>query len=217
METTEKEKYLQQISHIRQIMETNTQFLSLSGLSGVWAGTVAIAGCFITSILFRDNFLLMKTWNYLMPQTALSDGHEIIISVCAAAMTILILAVAGGFLFTLMKVRKRGEKLWNAVSKKMLVELFAVLAVGGIFCVIQLERHHYEYVIGSTLLFYGLALFQISKYTVREIKLLSVCIIALGLINAWFTQYGVLFWLIGFGVLHIVYGALMYLKYDRSK
>ncbi|MDB5227108.1 MAG: hypothetical protein JWN78_1301 [Bacteroidota bacterium] len=216
METTEKEKYLEQISQIRQIMDTNTKFLSLSGLSGVWAGMVAIAGCFITSILFHDNFLLRKTWNYMTPETARAGGHEIIITICAAAMTILIVAVAGGFLFTLMKVHKRGERLWNAVSKKMLAELFAVLTVGGIFCLVQLEQHHYEYVIGSTLLFYGLALFQISKYTVREIKLLSFCIIALGLINTWFTQYGLFFWLIGFGVLHIVYGALMYLKYDRD-
>jgi hypothetical protein len=216
METNEKEKYLEQISHIRHMMETNTKFLSLSGLSGVWAGTVGIVGCFITASIFQDNFLLTKTWNSLQDSWMRPDGHRMIFLVCVAAMCILFLAVTGGFFFTYIKVKRQNDTMWNAVSRKMLLELFAVLAVGGIFCIIQLEQHHYAYAIASTLLFYGLALFQISRYTVREIKYLSFCIIALGLINAWFSQYGVLFWVLGFGILHIFYGTAMYFKYDRK-
>jgi len=39
--------------------------------------------------------------------------------------------------------------------------------------------------------------------------------IALGLLAGLFMNFGMLFWTIGFGVLHIVYGFVMYLKYDK--
>ena len=66
------------------------------------------------------------------------------------------------------------------------------------------------------LVFYGLALINASKYTLEDIRHLGYCEIVLGLLSAWFIGYGLLFWAIGFGVLHIVYGTIMYFKYDRA-
>jgi len=218
MEVSEKEKYLQQINTIKTLMESNAKFLSLSGLSGVWAGSVALIGCIATSIFMKDNFILSNTWNQILAQNnnfveANSNARTLFFIACV----ILFFAVIGGFIFTFLKVKKLGENLWNSVSKKMLVELFSILSIGGIFCIIQLKQHQYAYVIATTLLFYGLALFHISKYTVRDIQYLSFFLILLGLLNTYFNNYGVLFWCIGFGVLHIFYGTAMYLKYDRIK
>ena len=47
------------------------------------------------------------------------------------------------------------------------------------------------------------------------VRYLGLSEIALGLISCFFIGYGLLFWALGFGVLHIVYGALMYNKYER--
>lgn len=68
----------------------------------------------------------------------------------------------------------------------------------------------------TCLIFYGIGLYIISRYTVRDIKILSICMIILGLLNAYYIYSGILFWFIGFGILHIVYGITMYLKYDRK-
>jgi hypothetical protein len=218
MEVSEKEKYLQQISTIKSLMESNTKFLSLSGLSGVWAGSVALVGCALTALYMHDNFFLTNTWSVIVaennnPLYANSNAITLFLFACI----ILFFAVAGGFVFTYFKVQQLGETLWNSVSKKMLFELFSILSVGGIFCIIQLMQHQFLYLISTTLLFYGLALFHISKYTVRDIQYLSFLLILLGLLNTIFHNHGVLFWCIGFGLLHIFYGTAMYFKYDRIK
>jgi hypothetical protein len=67
----------------------------------------------------------------------------------------------------------------------------------------------------STLIFYGLALIFASNYTVRDVFSLGLCEIALGLLSIFFTGYTFLFWVIGFGLLHILYGGFMYFKYDK--
>jgi len=45
-------KYENDLTHIRQMMERSSTFISLSGLSGVGAGLVALAGCFLTFYIF---------------------------------------------------------------------------------------------------------------------------------------------------------------------
>ncbi|MBT1700273.1 hypothetical protein KK083_25525, partial [Fulvivirgaceae bacterium PWU4] len=59
------------------------------------------------------------------------------------------------------------------------------------------------------------ALIQGGSNTYDEIRYLGYCEITLGLIAALFPGYGLLAWAMGFGVLHIVYGAIMYNKYDK--
>lgn len=68
----------------------------------------------------------------------------------------------------------------------------------------------------ATLIFYGLALINGSKHTLHDVYYLGICEIVLGIIASFFIGYGLLFWAIGFGILHIVYGTLMYLKYERE-
>ena len=64
-----------------------------------------------------------------------------------------------------------------------------------------------------TLIFYGLALVNASKYTITEIRSLGVIEISLGLVSMWWIGHGLLFWSIGFGILHIVYGIIMQRRY----
>ena len=70
------------------------------------------------------------------------------------------------------------------------------------------------YVAPLTLLFYGLSCVHASKYTIGGVRYLGITIILIGLIATYFTGYGLLFWAIGFGLCHIIYGALMYFKYE---
>ena len=66
------------------------------------------------------------------------------------------------------------------------------------------------------LIFYGLALINSSKYTFFEIRYLGIAEIVLGLIASVFVSSGLILWAAGFGLLHIIYGIIMYYKYERK-
>jgi len=75
----------------------------------------------------------------------------------------------------------------------------------------------YGMVTPSCLIFYGLALINGSKYTVSEVRYLGYLELVLGIVNLWATRYGLYFWAAGFGVLHILYGIVMWNKYERNE
>jgi heme/copper-type cytochrome/quinol oxidase subunit 3 len=56
-----------------------------------------------------------------------------------------------------------------------------------------------------------------SKYTLTDVKYLGLLEIVLGLVNTQFTTYGLYFWAVGFGILHITYGIIMWMKYERNE
>jgi len=85
-----------------------------------------------------------------------------------------------------------------------------------LFCLILLYHGFVTLVGPATLIFYGLALLNASKYTLNDIRYLGICEIVVGLISSIYMGYGLWFWAFGFGVLHIVYGAAMYFKYERG-
>ena len=131
------------------------------------------------------------------------------------AIGVLILALGTGIFFTTRKAKKHGLKIWDSTSKRLLINLLIPLATGGIICLILLDKHYYALVAPATLVFYGLSLVNASHHTYRDIRYLGLTQIVLGLVAFMYIGYGLLFWAIGFGVLHILYGTLMYFKYER--
>lgn len=109
-----------------------------------------------------------------------------------------------------------GQGLWDASAKRLLVNLMIPLIAGGLFALALLFNGSVLMVPAATLVFYGLALLNASKYTLDEIRWLGLSEAALGVIAAFWPGAGLLFWALGFGVLHIFYGGLMYLRYERG-
>jgi hypothetical protein len=66
------------------------------------------------------------------------------------------------------------------------------------------------------LIFYGMALLNGSKYTYHEIRALGILEVLLGLIASMNLGHGLLFWALGFGVLHIIYGVLVWYRHERK-
>ena len=130
---------------------------------------------------------------------------------------VLILALVVGVFFTVQKARRQGQTVWNTVSKRLVSSLFIPLAAGGIFCLGMLYHGQIWLVFPATLIFYGLALLNASRYTVRDLHYLGVSETILGLIAVFWTNHSLLTWALGFGVLHILYGTSMYMKYDRKE
>jgi hypothetical protein len=89
------------------------------------------------------------------------------------------------------------------------------LVAGAAFIIGMLRYDTWMFVSSASLIFYGLALINASKYTLTDIRYLGYCEIIVGLVNMFFIGYGLWFWAFGFGVLHIVYGISMWWKYER--
>jgi len=208
-------KYLDDLSQIRSMMEKSTRFLSLSGLSGIFVGVVALLGAAVAQYFYTDMLNSRNQLTYGESMRDLVDSLQIKLFIVAAM--VLLIALLGGYYFTARKAQKQGQKIWTKTSKDLLINLFVPLGVGGVFCFLLMDHHAYGFVAPAMLIFYGLALFGSSRYTFDDIRWLGVSEIVLGLFAMFFLGHGLLFWSIGFGLLHILYGASMYIKYDFKK
>lgn len=208
------EQHLETLSEIRSLMERSSRFISLSGLSGVFAGIFALLGAF--AVYWKFNFNISAATSYANPERysgiEVSDLDIFLISV---ATLVLFASISVGVLLTTRQARRKGLPIWDASAQRVFWNLLIPLAAGGIFCLIMLNHGMVGLLAPATLLFYGLALLNASKYTYSDLRHLALCEILLGLLAAWFMGYGLLFWAIGFGVLHIIYGILLYNKYER--
>ena len=193
--------YLKDISEIRSIMERSSRFISLSGLSGVMAGVYALLGAYVAHLILEDYR---------------AQPHDQITQyLLADAALVLLLAVGTGVFLTTRRARAQGATIWNASAQRLLINLLIPLVVGGAFSLILVFRGLVGIIAPSMLIFYGLALVNASKYTLSDIRYLGFAEIVLGLLAAIISGYSLLFWAIGFGVLHIIYGTLMYYTHER--
>lgn len=208
-----KQSPLQTLTEIRQLMERSSRFISLSGLSGVFAGLYALAGAYAAY-----DYLGLTGAGYFsgrqLVDRPLHDSGTITFLALDAAL-ILTLAIGTGIFLTTRKARKDGNSIFDATAKKLLINLFIPVVAGGIFCLALYFHGTFIFVAPAMLVFYGLGLVHASKYTRNDIRTLGIAEIILGLISSFIVGYGLLFWALGFGVLHIIYGSYMYFKYER--
>ncbi|MCF2221677.1 MAG: hypothetical protein GXO46_06075 [Chlorobi bacterium] len=203
----ESKNYHEDLSHIRSMMERSSRFISLSGLSGVVAGLAAIIGAVYVYFVFQREGI-----DYFDGERNIF-GPSLVKELVVTGVVILGVALLSGYIFTANKSKKKGLKIWDATTKRLLVTFAVPLVTGGFFCLALLYHHLFVFIAPATLLFYGLALVSAERYTLTDIKYLGYCQIVLGLISLFFLGWGLVFWTIGFGALHIVYGLIMHKKY----
>ncbi|MCS3530841.1 hypothetical protein [Chryseobacterium sp. JUb7] len=203
----DSKNYHEDLLHIRSMMERSSRFISLSGLSGVVAGLAAIIGAVYVYFVFeREGISYFDGDRNIFGPSLVKE--LVLIGTC-----ILVVAVLSGYIFTANKSKKKGLKIWDATTKRLLATFAIPLVTGGFVCLGLLYHHLFVMISPATLIFYGLALVSAERYTLTDIKYLGYCQIVLGLISLFFLGWGLLFWTIGFGVLHIVYGMIMHKKY----
>ena len=144
-----------------------------------------------------------------------STLSPVVIKLFGLATLLVILSVSTAYYFTRKKAKANDEAMWTSATKKALKEFLVPLCTGGIFVLILIWRGDLLLIAPATLIFYGLALYAASDHTVRDIAKLGIAEIILGLLCLFYTGKGIYFWAAGFGVLHIIYGFIMYIKYDR--
>jgi len=205
----EEKNYLKDISEIRSMMESSSRFISLSGLSGVFAGIYALVGAYVAyDVLFSK-------YEFTGGRLLGDIGFDTALFILLDMGVVLVLALVTGIIFTTRKARKKGLKTWDKVTRTLVINLMIPLVAGGLFCVTLAYHGAIGLIAPATLIFYGLALINASKYTLHDIRYLGLSEILLGIIASFMVGYGLVFWSLGFGVLHILYGLVMYFKYEK--
>jgi hypothetical protein len=203
---------IEDIKTIRKMMEESTRFLSLSGLSGIFAGGFAIAGALVAYFLILHNGSI----HYDEYFTSLSVKETLVLrlKLIADAVCVLILSIIFSIYFSVNKAKREGKNFWSPASKKLLINMLIPLATGGIFVIVILVQNLIQLIVPGLLIFYGLALVNSAKFTLDEVFYLGIFEIITGLAASLFSGWGFIFWIFGFGILHIIYGVVMYRKYD---
>jgi len=206
-----KEKEIQdELTSIRSLMERSSKFLSLSGLSGILAGIYALIGAGAAYNLLNydiPDFWYNGKYSFV--------GNLEIIALLSIAIAVLVASLVTGFILSYRKAKLKGQPIWSAASRALLFNMAVPLITGGLLLLILIFRGYYGIICPLSLVFYGLSLVNAGNFTFGEVRYLGILEILLGLIAACLPGYGLLFWAIGFGVLHIIYGSVMYFKYDR--
>jgi len=198
-----------ELASIRSLMERSSKFLSLSGLSGVLAGIYALIGAFI------GHKILNEKYGGLVISDSYTDNSTIYHQLILIAGLILLLSVLSCLLLSVRQAKKKGENYWNPISRRLMSSMAIPLFSGGLFIITLFLRQEYDLIAAACLIFYGLSLISASQYTFSDVKWLGICQVILGLLAALIPESGLLFWVIGFGLLHIIYGTVMHFKYNR--
>jgi hypothetical protein len=208
----EKNEHLDSLRDIKQMMERSSRFISLSGLSGIAAGACALAASAYTWQLMASRRALGEDYRQVAYNTGSELKQELLLIGAITFFAALIMA----FVFTYLRSQKTGVPVWGTTAKRLLWNTAIPLLVGGIVVIRLVQEGLAGLIAPACLLFYGLALINGSKYTLHEVRWLGYSQLILGIINLWMIGYGLILWTLGFGVLHIIYGAVMWWKYEKQ-
>ena len=178
-------------------MEKSSKFISISGFAAIMAGIYASIGASI-----------------IVLTPSLTDTLEPMIIVAAA---VLAASAITACILSYNKSKRMRQKFFSKLAYRALWNFSLPMLTGGILCISILCHGYYGIVSSITLLFYGLTLVNVSKFTYSNIAWLGYAFICLGIIDSFWEGHSLLFWTIGFGGFHILYGILFYIHYERKK
>ena len=201
---------LKEIGQIRSMMEKSSKFMSISGLSGVLIGCLALLGSAAAYFVVYGTKSLFGYRDYYVLD------EQVLYKLIIIAILVLLISVTVGVIMARAKAKKAGQSIWNPTSKALLKAMAIPLVTGGLFSIILISKGVVGLVASTLLIFYGLSLAAASVFTFREVRVLGILEIVLGLLALAFPGYGVVFWALGFGVLHIIYGLIVHKKYERK-
>lgn len=213
-----EQQHLDTLQDIKRIMERSTRFMSLSGLGGVGAGLSGLIGAWFAWRILEDH--RTESGTSVAYDAGVYDGsagvNATILKLMLVAAAVLLGALTTGSYFTWRKARQQGLPIWDATARKVTVNLAVPLVAGGLFILGMIFNGFYGFIAPACLVFYGLALINASKFTMPELRYVGFIETLLGIIATFWLGYGLFFWALGFGVVHILYGIIMWWKYERA-
>ena len=202
------EEQLAAIQEMRDMMDQATRFKSISGLSGILAGILTFVCLYtiylVTGISPFESEALDRMW--------LSSLQAL--TLCF--ISLLIVCIGIGFYLAMRNAKQSGKSAWDNAAKRLAFSLAIPVFAGGIFSILLARFGLIAIAAPATLLFYGMGLVSASKYTLDAVRTVGLLFIFLGLLATYFLAYGLLIWTLGFGLLHVIYGFIIYVKYERA-
>lgn len=209
------EKAAEQLKVIRQLMERPIRYSTQSGVSAILAGCAALGG------LAADFYFSQRYWN--QPHTAMWVNMAVWAAVFVAAF-------AAATILTHLRERACGMPFWSAIKMRILRAILPpfVAGVGLTLAIVSrwyadVGPNQWGLVPAVWMLFYGLALWQVGEFGIREVRLLGAAFLAAGLVTAALFQYTVPgtepgtapYWTLGvtFGGFHLIYGAIVWVRH----
>lgn len=206
-----QDQHLDALRDIQRLMQRSSRFISLSGLSGIAAGVWALIGAIFAHKWIQDYYNKYEDHGFTG-----YDFHQLKLNLLLTAAIVLIASLLSAFYFTWRRAGQNNLPLWDHTSRQLAINMLIPLVAGGLFILAMLQQNEWTFIAPACLIFYGLALVNGSKYTLSDIRYLGILEIILGLVNTQFLHYGLYFWAVGFGVLHIIYGFVMWWKNERK-
>jgi len=206
---------LSTLEDIKKIMNRSTVFLTLSGWSGILAGTICLIASGIAYQWIYGGEPVDKA--ALLSAQSLVEIYQVPIvrNLSLLALCTFLLVLVAVFVNTRSKVVREKQALWDPAALKMAASLFIPIITGAIFILGLAEHHALQLAVPASLVFYGLGLVSTSRFTFTDIRYVGFIDLALGILAMFLPQYNLLAWAIGFGLLHIIYGFLMFNKASR--
>lgn len=202
------EEQLAAIQEMRDMMDQASRFKSISGLSGILAGILSIVCVYfaylITGISPFESEAVEQMWH---------SSHQILLM--SLISSLFAVCVGIGLFMAMRNARESGRRAWDNAAKRLTYSLAIPVLTGGIFAILLMQVGLVSLTAPISLLFYGLGLVSASKYTLDAVRSVGLFFIFLGLLATAFLAYGLLIWALGFGLVHILYGFILYIRYER--
>jgi hypothetical protein len=202
------DEQLAAIEEMRNLMDRATRFRSISGLSAMVAGLLAIICVAFVSQFTGIRFFEAEAFDRMLQGDA---AREVQLSF----FFLLITSIGFGIYLAARNAHAKGQDAWDSAAKRLAFHMAIPLVAGGIFSILISQQGLAGLVPPITLLFYGLALFNGSHYTLDAVRILGIGQILLGLLATTFVAFGLVIWVIGFGVFNLIFGLYIYFNYER--
>ena len=212
MSTTQEQ--LDAIKDMRKMMERSSKFLSFSGLAGIIIGFLALLGTVAFCTQFNYNPLQGGYAKVLLNEDG-GINFDALSYLLKDALIVFVLSTIVECVLAYKKAKKVHAPIWDQSSKRVLINLLIPFISGVIFCSILIVKNQILMLAPASLIFYGLALVNASKYSIDQIRGLGILEIILGLISMYWMDLGLICWAMGFGVLHIIYGIFIYSNNEK--
>lgn len=175
---------------IRETMERATSFTAVSGQGSMATGILALG-----ATLISQSVLALETWISLWSLTAL-----------------VALLVNGWFIYH--KAQQSNEPLWSSATRKFTLSFAPPMIAGAILSLLFYHLGLGGYLPGLWLLLYGAGIVSAGTFSVEIVPLMGLCFMAMGgaALLTPFT-WGSLWMAMGFGGLHLLFGAWIARRY----
>ena len=200
-----KKDYLKDISEIKNMMNKSSRFNSLSGISGIATGIYAIIGSLIGYQYVTKNNIEISNLDRFHFSLLFAD-----------LVLIIFLSLITSLIITRRKVKVDGISSGSILTKKMLSNFLIILIPSTIYVLILILNHDFVGAGSLMLFFYGASLINASHNTLEEIKTLGLIEIVLGILIILIPAFAFWIWLIGAGIIHVIFGLYMYFKHENN-